>query len=124
MSKVETTAQKSYGTFVDSYYSKLQDFPLEDHFRVRDLPGHCHPVHKKLIDRGMVEKVERIENRSGAGFWWRFTDKARDCIRALDGSSSVLECGHTGFSNPRGRDGFECSTCGRELSRSDVERLG
>lgn len=107
-------------------------------FRAEDLPGGFGSVLRVVSEKGLIQAVRRetVEIEIQAEDAERVTDstvrnvyetthKLHAMLSQLPGRECVLPCKHTGFTNPRGRDGYSCGAewCTAEYTREEILRV-
>lgn len=115
-------ASKAWAGWIQCNPATAKELPLEESVVKSELPEIVRDEFHILVKNGLLVKDGCVREKGNRQWKWRATEKARPVIRELrETHSGRLPCGHDGFRNPRGRDGFVCTTCERSLSREDIE---
>lgn len=115
-------ASKAWAGWIQCNPAAAKKIPVEEPVLKQGLPEIVEDEFHILVKNGLLKKDGCVVERGERRWKWRATEKARPVIRELrEKHSGRLPCGHDGFRNPRGVDGFVCTTCGRELTREDIE---
>lgn len=110
-------AQKA---FIYANISWVSELDLEDsqEFQAKDLSCDRY----QFFELAKVGAFTKVRNFSNGPAIWRVPQGWEAAVEEAVARSNLLPCGHRGFRNPRGVDGYTCvEECGRVYTRAEIK---
>lgn len=117
----------SAATYIRSNLDIVSELP-DGEFTSRDLPGYVERRLARLSENNVIENVgqEHVGDGHYRGIWV-VPESVAERIEELQAHRNasgkgvpMLPCGHTGFSNVPDSPYYECKTCEKQFTRSEM----
>lgn len=125
MSRTRSTASDvQRGTYIACHASRIIELPDprgDNPEFTRSDPRIPEWLAERLREFQQHNIVSIEPRRHGEWVYQADENAYAEAVEQADGSENTLPCGHSGFSNLAGSDGYECSTCRRTYSRATLK---
>lgn len=124
LSRVSDTFRQELISFINSYYSSLQDYPIEGEFTRKSLSDEAQNVIGRAQDRGFIEITTHFKRNADRVALWKVTDKGREAFKSCNGGRGLeMPCGceGAGMKNLTDESYIQCTKCDGRWVKEELQ---